>query len=194
MTAEPLPPILPETAKDKSSIVLPPQFKGGSPVFTFLEPRGNWRVSIGEHVFKAWDLCHPDRTYRVEVLMLCGSEVFDALECSPMYPMTAVEFARRTQVVASIQHVTRRACATCLRAYREGLSPDEKRWLYSTVPTMGAAHGFDGAQFLADLDDGKVALKPMEEKPYAPPRTYKMPALATRAGNLADRSDRSGRL
>ena len=180
-----LPPVLPDAEGGKPSIVLPPQMKGGAHVFSFRQPRGDWRVSIGGFPLKPYDLCRPDRTYRVEANMLCGSEVYDALECSPVYVMTAVEFARRVQVVASIQHVTRRACKVCREAYRDGLSPDEKRWLYSTAPTMGRALGFEGAEVLADIEDGRVRLKDSADPRADAARPYVLPSLPTRAGSVA---------
>lgn len=185
-----LPPIVPDNSKDKPAIALPPRLKGGNPVFSFLQPRGDWRVSVGEYVFKAFELCVPGREYRVEVNTLCGSDIYDAIECSPLYAMTAVEFARRIQIVGSIQHVTRRSCKVCLAAYRDGLAPDEKRWLYSTKPEMGAAMGFEGAQILADLDDGKIKVQPpsKEANPTSmTPPPYRMPTLAQRLSDSAGR-------
>lgn len=185
--SHPLPPILPESA-GKPSIVLPPQFKGGNPAFAFRLPRGDWRVRVGGHVLKPYDLCHPNQVYSAEVNMLCGSAVYELQEGAPLFIMTAVEFARRTQIIGSIQHVTRRACRTCKDAYREGLSPDEKRWLYASQPEMGEILGFEGNRVLADLADGKMQVQPpsRERNPTAmTPPPYRMPTLASRLNDAA---------
>lgn len=169
---ESLPPILPES-EGQPSIVLPPQFKGGNPAVVFRHPRGNWRVRVGTYALKPYDLCHPSQTYTAEVNMLCGSAVYELQEGSPLFSMTAVEFARRVQILGSIQHVTRRACLTCRTAYREALTPDEKKWLYATQPSVGSILGLENGQALADLADN---------------RPYRMPPLASRL------SDASGKV
>ena len=108
-------------------------------------PSGAWQVSYIGIALPPGALVLPDKTYKVSTLALCGSDEIQYVECSPITAMTAIEFARRVQVLSSIQHVTRRACAACRDAYKHALTAQEKRWLYTTQPQLGPIIGIEVA-------------------------------------------------
>lgn len=84
---------------------------------------------------------HPDqRKYELSVTTMCGKERVD-LEVTPMFTTSAAVLARQAQIVASIGHVTRRACLQCRAAYFGMLTPREKMFLYQTEPKLGPVLG-----------------------------------------------------
>lgn len=112
-----------------------------SETHTFKPPVGRWTMKINGLVVTATALVLPDaRKYTVKVFTLCSGEQIE-VEGTPTSNMTVAEFVRRVQILGSIQHVTRRACEKCLLQYQYGLNSYEKRFLYSSQPSLGPVLG-----------------------------------------------------
>jgi len=105
-------------------------------------PSGTTKVTVGGIALASTHTLDPGKTVKVECVTLCGNETVDAEVVVQERTMTANEVARRTQLVGSIQHVTRRACKKCRELYQT-LDNEERRWLYSEVPNLGSIVGMD---------------------------------------------------
>ncbi len=121
-----------------SASLLPSKIGRWNPV------KGDYIVTVNGAAVTPTTLILPDaKKYEAAVKTLCGGDLVK-IEATPGESMTAAEFARRVQIVASIGHVTRRGCEACYAAYQHGLTIDEKKLLYSTQPSLGPVLGFGG--------------------------------------------------
>lgn len=110
------------------------------------QPVGPWSLTINGAVAPSNAYVLPDaKKYVLVVTTLCGREEV-RLEATPMQACTADMFARQAQIVASIGHVTRRACHTCRDMYHSALTPHEKKWLYQSQPSLGPILGMEIAE------------------------------------------------
>lgn len=108
----------------------------------FQDPKHTWSATIGGISVLPGTMLTQGREVSIKVQTMCGDECADAT-VSVMHDMTVVEAARRMQLAASIQHVTRRACTKCRNQYQYGTSHDEKKWLVSQEPKLGPIVGMD---------------------------------------------------
>ncbi len=86
-------------------------------------PAGPWRAGLG-------------------VRTLCGREEV-VITASPKEAVSMLVFVRQVQLVASIQHVRRRACRICAARYGSMLTAHERRFIYATEPQLGPVLGVD---------------------------------------------------
>lgn len=114
---------------------------------TLLDPR-KWNPHVGEYVVTIDGVVAPPgvailpdaKKYEARVLTLCADELV-SIEATPHEQITVAEYARLIQIVASIAHVTKRACRKCLRAYQTALTPHERRFLKMAEPKLGEILG-----------------------------------------------------
>ena len=111
---------------------------------SWLPHAGPWSLRVDGHHALPGTIVYPDsKKYVLVVTTMCGKEEV-TIEAVPLVIEPAEVFARRAQIAASIGHVTRRACHACLRAYRQNLTPFEKKFLYQTEPKLGPVLGISG--------------------------------------------------
>lgn len=105
---------------------------------------GQWVITRGGIVVPSTATLHPgDTTYRVKVWTFCGlQEATIDVGCTQM--MLASEFARRSRVIATIQHWLQNDCGECRELLRLATTPKEREWIHCSDPTLGPALGFGG--------------------------------------------------
>lgn len=108
-------------------------------------PVGPWSVSCGGILLPPTGMVHPgSNDLECKVVTLCGKEEVQLTVARPSTVEPIWQFARRLQIVASMQHVIRYLCETCETSYRHALTPAEKKFVYATQPTLGPIVGFEG--------------------------------------------------
>lgn len=103
-------------------------------------PVGPWRAGLGLIDLAPGASVRPGVDYNITVRTLCGREDV-VITAQPKEAVPLVVFVRQVQLVASIQHVRRRACRLCAGRYGTMLTPFERRFVYATEPQLGPVVG-----------------------------------------------------
>lgn len=108
----------------------------------FNVPVHAWSASINGLAVPNNTMLDSGREVHIKCYTMCGDETADG-EYVLQERMSIEEAARRAQIAASIQHVTRRACKKCRDQYQHGTNHHEKDFLRATYPELGPIIGLD---------------------------------------------------
>lgn len=108
----------------------------------FNPPVHAWSATINGLAVPNNTMLDPGKEVEIVCKTMCGDETARG-EYILQDRMSIEEAARRAQLAASIQHVTRRGCLKCRDAYQHGTNAYEKDFLRSTYPELGPIIGLD---------------------------------------------------
>lgn len=152
------------------------------------QPKGAWSIlKEGLLLPPTTTLVKPGELYVVETKTLCGNEDIN-IEAQPFKESTAAQFARQCQIVASIQHVVRRACRECRSAYQTDITPFERSWLFAYDPMLGPILGVASKVRSGDNSDAERA-KDIEKQATLAAQRSKKASILDAAGKPTNRGD-----